>query len=160
MARQDHSSSRDPEKEEYWREKLRNWRSSGLSQADFCRKEGLNQNSFSSWKKIIAKRDIEQAPRAKEVGDRAKQQRLAASPKLAKKPMFVKLGFDSHAEADGGGNLVAAKADREGLPDGQLLAAELLDPRSGLRVRVFNGADRSTLSALVASLAGLQSIEF
>lgn len=52
-------STRDPEKEKYWREILARWKASGLSQAAFCRLEGLNENSFSSWKSIIADRDLE-----------------------------------------------------------------------------------------------------
>lgn len=40
------------------------------------------------------------------------------------------------------------------------LAAELIEPRTGYRVRVFNGADRSTLSALIASLSSCQSSGF
>lgn len=35
---------------EYWRGVITRWRSSGLSQADFCRRYGLHQVTFSSWK--------------------------------------------------------------------------------------------------------------
>jgi len=35
---------------EYWRGVITRWRSSGLSQAKFCRRYGLHQVTFSSWK--------------------------------------------------------------------------------------------------------------
>jgi hypothetical protein len=38
------------ERREYWRGVITRWRSSGLSQADFCRRYGLHQVTFSSWK--------------------------------------------------------------------------------------------------------------
>lgn len=53
-------NTRDPEKERYWRVKLTRQKASGLSQAEFCRREEVNENSFSSWKVIIAKRDSEE----------------------------------------------------------------------------------------------------
>lgn len=41
-------STRDPEKEKYWREILARWKGSRLSQAAFYRLKVLNENSFSS----------------------------------------------------------------------------------------------------------------
>ena len=35
---------------EYWKEQLRQWRQSGLSQAEFCRRNGLTTQQLSKWK--------------------------------------------------------------------------------------------------------------
>lgn len=52
---------RSDRKEFFWRRALERYRQSGLSQAEFCKREQLNANTFSSWKKIIADRDLEAA---------------------------------------------------------------------------------------------------
>ena len=38
------------EKTEYWREHIRKWRESGLSQALYCRQNEINKNAFT-WRK-------------------------------------------------------------------------------------------------------------
>ena len=48
---------RDEAKEQVWRERLTVQQASGLSQLKFCTQEGLNANTFSSWKKTLEKRD-------------------------------------------------------------------------------------------------------
>jgi hypothetical protein len=53
--------SRDKAKELFWRKAVQRQLESGLSQAAFCEKEGLNPNSFSGWKKEVARRDVEAA---------------------------------------------------------------------------------------------------
>lgn len=49
--------SRDKVKELFWRKALVRWTESGVSQAEFCEREKLNANTFSSWKKILRERD-------------------------------------------------------------------------------------------------------
>ena len=44
-------------RERRWRGHLRAWAGSGLSQAAYCRREGLTANDFSWWKREIARRD-------------------------------------------------------------------------------------------------------
>ena len=44
-------------RERRWRGHLRAWLTSGLSQAAYCRREGLTANDFSWWKREIARRD-------------------------------------------------------------------------------------------------------
>lgn len=44
-------------KEMFWRKALRRCAESGLSQADFCKREKLNPNNLSHWKREIALRD-------------------------------------------------------------------------------------------------------
>ena len=39
-----------------WRERIGRWRSSGLSVAEFCRREGISEPSFFAWRKRLAGR--------------------------------------------------------------------------------------------------------
>ncbi len=54
-------SRRDKTKETFWRKVLVAQIGSGLSQNAFCMQEGLNPNTFSSWKKDIQRRDQEKS---------------------------------------------------------------------------------------------------
>ena len=45
------------ERERKWREHLAAWKNSGLSQAAYCRQQGLMQSDFSWWKREITCRD-------------------------------------------------------------------------------------------------------
>ena len=45
-----------------WRGHLAAWRTSGLSQAAYCRQHGLTQNDFSWWKREIGRRAVAAAP--------------------------------------------------------------------------------------------------
>lgn len=50
-------SKRDVEKEEIWRARLAEQKTSGLSQSAFCRSEGLKENRFCYWKKVVETRE-------------------------------------------------------------------------------------------------------
>lgn len=152
MARRGGASLRDAEKEAYWRKVLIEWRHSGLSQAAFCRSRVLNTNTFSSWKTIIRERDTERTDllpkpgRARSIGQ---PQKSAASP-----ARFVRLEVDNNPPGTyrsqagpvnrtaGGTNNPAAS-----------LAAGLFLPSTDCCVRIYNGADPATLSALISALA-------
>ena len=54
---------RDEEKERYWREKIRAGTRSGLSIREFCRREGLKEGLFHSWRRELWRRDQEKAGR-------------------------------------------------------------------------------------------------
>ena len=45
------------ERERVWREHVRAWQKSGLSQAAYCRRHALQQADFSWWKSEIGRRD-------------------------------------------------------------------------------------------------------
>ena len=45
------------ERERQWRGQLATWQRSGLSQAAYCRQQGLTQADFSWWKGEIGRRD-------------------------------------------------------------------------------------------------------
>ena len=52
-------AKRDKAKELFWRKAIARQAVSGLTQSEFCRREGLNANNFSGWKTEIAQRDAE-----------------------------------------------------------------------------------------------------
>ena len=40
----------DREKRRYWRAQVEAWRGSGLSQVEYCRRQGLSPTAFTTWK--------------------------------------------------------------------------------------------------------------
>lgn len=48
---------RDPARERHWRVVLADWRVSGLSIREFCRRRQLAEPSFYSWRRELLKRD-------------------------------------------------------------------------------------------------------
>ena len=57
VQRQTACESRQRKRERHWRKHLGAWRGSGLSQAAYCRHEGLSPADFSCWKHELARRD-------------------------------------------------------------------------------------------------------
>lgn len=53
---------RDASKERLWREAIGRWQHSGQTICEFCRREGLKEGSFHSWRRTIARRDRSVAP--------------------------------------------------------------------------------------------------
>lgn len=43
------------EKRNYWEKMLSRWQASGLSQIEFCRRNGLNRHRFQYWKRRTGK---------------------------------------------------------------------------------------------------------
>ena len=64
------------ERELKWRRHLAVWQKSGLSQAAYCRQQGLTQNDFSWWKREIAGRAVA-------TGQRFVPVQIAAPPRTA-----------------------------------------------------------------------------
>ncbi len=52
-------AKRDLEKEAFWRLVGDEHRRSGLTAREFCRKEGVSEASFHSWKRVLKERDRE-----------------------------------------------------------------------------------------------------
>lgn len=51
------------EKRAYWEQHLNTWKNSGLTQKDYCKREGLAYGSFKNWRsQLIEKSDVP-APR-------------------------------------------------------------------------------------------------
>jgi hypothetical protein len=123
---------RDPAKEKYWREILARFQSSGLSMKRFCLQEGLNHLNLSSWKYIIRKRNIE----AKRKAQLAKNQRQGQTRRQTTKRLFVPVVVPDEKQA--------AETVRTGV------VAEITF--SNHCVRIFNGADATTLQTLLRIL--------
>ncbi len=51
------NKSRASEKESYWRLALEEFQGSGLSVRAFCRREGLSEPSFFTWRRTLQERD-------------------------------------------------------------------------------------------------------
>jgi hypothetical protein len=47
------TTSQDKVKQAYWQQQIRNWKTSGLSQKQFCRRQSLALSTFSYWKRRI-----------------------------------------------------------------------------------------------------------
>ena len=52
------STNRDLKKQQQWLEQVRRWQQSGLSQMEFCRREGLHDGKFYSWRSVLKKRGL------------------------------------------------------------------------------------------------------
>ena len=48
---------RDPAKENFWRRTIRDQQRGGLSVRDFCKREGLKDGAFRSWRQELPRRD-------------------------------------------------------------------------------------------------------
>lgn len=47
------TTSRRDAKKDYWQQQIRNWKTSGLSQKQFCRRQSLAVSTFSYWKRRL-----------------------------------------------------------------------------------------------------------
>ena len=114
------------EREARWREHLGAWRSSRLSQAEYCRQHSLAPGDFSWWKREVARRD----------------RRRAAGPgraPAAGAPQFVPLTMTLDPLAHGR------------VPGAQAAVCEVL-LGNGRRVRIGCGAPVQWVADLAAAL--------
>ena len=56
---------KDPEKHRYWGAQVRAWGRSGLTQAEFCRRQGLRRRLFCSWKRRLVPTQVAQESQAR-----------------------------------------------------------------------------------------------
>lgn len=130
---------------EFWTEKVRQWHRSGKTQSVFCRENSLNLNSFNGWKQSLL------ASRQTKNGNKQAPAGSPANPK----PSFLRFPISGSSVDKAPHNLEHAEAiSTEQQPS---LAAELLDVGSGRRVRIFNGADQSTIDALLSAFSSNSS---
>ncbi|MGA9208686.1 MAG: hypothetical protein WB347_12845 [Terriglobales bacterium] len=54
---------RDPGREAFWRQTVANFRKSGLSVREFCRREKLHESAFYAWRRTIKERGPRQRGR-------------------------------------------------------------------------------------------------
>lgn len=51
------TAQRDPAKEQVWRERVSEWRASGLSVREFCSQRQLREANFYAWRRELHQRD-------------------------------------------------------------------------------------------------------
>jgi hypothetical protein len=100
-----------------------------LSQAKYCEEQGLNHHTFSSWNYIIKERDLEAS--------------RTVTPKQNSAPLFAKVEI---AEPE----VVAARQEWS-IAAQPSVTAELVNIETGVKLRIFNGADQATLSAVLSA---------
>lgn len=74
----DRTPSACAQREEHWRRIVARQEQSGLTQAAFCRREGLKKNALSWWARELRKRDGDRAPT--KVSHRPKAKRASFIP--------------------------------------------------------------------------------
>src|ERR1700737_821551 len=114
---------RDAAKELFWRRALARYVNSGLTIAEFCKKEGLERHTFFHWRDTIPERDA------------ARAQTASLSTGKTDDQCFVPVTIRSEPAAD---------------PIQRQVVAELIF--SGGSVLVFAGIGADTLRTLVQSL--------
>jgi hypothetical protein len=122
---------RDRGKQEFWRGKIAEHKASGLSQTAFCKREALNPNTFSSWKKILQTRDAEEERQVDRLLKKASANRAAR----AEKAQFIPL---------------VPPATKPDVRPAEGAVAEL--SIAGTCLRILAGADCRTLCALIRAL--------
>ena len=142
-------------RESFWREKLKQWRESGQSQAAFCRVHELNENSFSYWKMETKKRDLlcsaasTPEKRLKGSEEKPRQRKMEVS---ASTPAFVRFAIsDCHSPE----TVETEESKARESPSQQVIAAEIVDASTGRRLRIFNGADQATVATLLSALSAV-----
>ena len=121
---------RDVRKEALWRERLRQQAASGLTVAEWCRRNKVSDSLFHYWKGAIARRDG---------GCKQAGRELAATPEG--EPVFARVVVvPTAAEPD-------SRASEAGVGIEIVLAG-------ARRVRVGAGFDAPTLARVVAVLEG------
>jgi hypothetical protein len=138
MARK-RASRRDPAKEKFWRHAIARQLKSGLTREEFCKREGLNINTFTAWIHIIRKRDTEQA--------------------AEKRPAEVSFWLDDNFGKSTTTKAPAQKAEAflpVFFPDDTACETKQGDAVAEIRIgkatiSVFKGADPSTLRSLLTA---------
>lgn len=120
------------------REIVDKWRSSGLSQAEFCRKEGIKESALSYWK-IRSQRSKERQLQSGR-RTRARQKTVEKSGAEPGSSAFVSIISPLPSASN---NLAASSSS--GAPVAEIIVA-------GSTLRVFPGIDVDTIRALLLVL--------
>jgi transposase-like protein len=83
-----HGPRRDTDKQRFWQARVAKWHRSGLSVREFCRREGVSEPLFYSWRDAMV--------RTRTGGTRAADRRRTAEPittALARVPRVARSGM-------------------------------------------------------------------
>ena len=112
----------------------------------FCRSHGISSGSLHFWEKRLKSMKLTDGM-AKRMPEEQEQRIQFSQVKVLDDTAESNQDEKKREDNDSPLAEVLAPADTSDNP-----AAEFVEPRSGCRVRIFNGADQSTLSALIAAL--------
>jgi hypothetical protein len=129
-------ATRNPELEVEWRQHVSQWRASGQSVREFCKKCGLNESRFFAWRRELVRRDAEVAAGNSTITNREN----------ARKPTFVAV----HVADASKKRFLPALGDRATRVDASAATIEIV--LGGATVRVPTGVDVSTLSQVIHAL--------
>lgn len=142
MGQRRQAGREEPNKSDFWKTKIEEWKSSHSSQAEFCRSEGLSETGFSYWKVKLA--SIGKKAASKKVRAATAAGKSKSAPEV---PTFIR--FPMSEDSDESGPNLAEPASVKSTSTSEL-AAEVIDASSGRRLRIFNGADQATVKYLLA----------
>jgi hypothetical protein len=123
----------------YWGRMMAAWESSGLTQAEFCRRRGLKAVTFAWWKRQLAG-TTGRGGRGRIAGGRVTRRRTSAGPS---KPAFVEVALPGAAVTDGS----SASAPRAVLESGYEVALPC-----GTSIRLPADFDVYRVSGLIRAL--------
>jgi transposase-like protein len=107
---------KDPELDRVWRQRIQRQASSGLSIAEFCRRQGISARLFYAWRDRLEKRPASSTPEPPLfVAVQPEFTRSLADPVLDRNvevelPEEVRLRFDAPPDPEWLGHVVAALA--------------------------------------------------
>jgi len=142
------------ERARYWADRLAAWEQSGLSQAAFCRREGINGGTFAWWKQQLQKADGKaSAPaRARIQGKRPKRREQWVEARTGRPA-----GSRSHTDG-----LVPVRRGRRAKASGRFVEVRLVGTSSlsayevvlagGRSIRVPSQFDPQVLSRLITAV--------
>ena len=141
-------------RESFWREKLKQWRESGQSQAAFCKIHELSENSLSYWKMEIKKRDAiaRSAAFTPEKKLKGGEEKPHQKKKEVSQPAFVRFAMSDCQCAE---TIKPETSKPKESSVNPIIAAEIVDASTGRRLRIFNGADQATIATLLSALSAV-----
>lgn len=122
--------NRDLEKEKFWRDTIAAQQKSGQSQAEYCRLNSLNENSFSWWKRELPARELRDRRERAQARKIVKQQTAPTVP--VEMPSFVPL-------------VLAGGESESASPENGLVEIRL----PGAAVLVHPGTDVKTIRSVI-----------
>ncbi len=136
------NSTRDPEKEALWRERIAGWKTSPLTVAQYCKDCDLNENTFRAWQKVIANRDQEARTESAKLLQARRQRLRQQSKEVA--PVFAPVKLVDQARTE-----IVAREIRIGENRG--CGIEVLTP-GGYVIRLPLAADLPTIAMVMKAI--------